>query len=72
MILVCHTKISFLPPGAIGGAIGGADPDPSPPDGIDAAAAAVAAADVDIDEALFDPDDLDDLDDELETLDIDS
>lgn len=52
------------------GAIGGADPDPSPPDDIDAAAA--AAADVDIDEALFDPDDLDDLDDELETLDIDS
>jgi len=60
--------------GAIGGAIGGADPDPTPPDGIDAAAAAAvaAAADVDIDEALFDPDDLDDLDDELETLDIDS
>jgi len=50
------------------GAIGGADPDPSPPDD----AAAAATADIDIDEALFDPDDLDDLDDELETLDIDS
>lgn len=62
------------------GAVGGADPSPT-----DAAAAAAttdingvddhaldADVDVDIDEALFDPDDLDDLDEELETLDIDS
>lgn len=55
------------------GAVGGADP---PPEALGAdggaAAAAAAAPDIDIDEALFDPDDLDDLDEELETLDIDS
>ena len=57
----------------IAGAVGGADP---PPEALGAdggaAAAAAAAPDIDIDEALFDPDDLDDLDEELETLDIDS
>jgi len=48
------------------GAVGG-----STADGVDAALAE-AVASVDIDEALFDPDDLDDIDDELETLDIES
>lgn len=59
------------------GAVGGADPtaetDSSTREEAGASAAAEAAApDIDIDEALFDPDDLDDLDEELETLDIDS
>lgn len=63
------------------GAVGGGDPggpsnliNGASNDDVAAAAGAAAAAapDIDIDEALFDPDDLDDLDEELETLDIDS
>jgi len=55
------------------GAVGGVDPSADESQNAEAAAAAIAAApDIDIDEALFDPDDLDDLDEELETLDIDS
>jgi len=54
------------------GAVGGVDPSLEPLGADGGAAAAVAAPDIDIDEALFDPDDLDDLDEELETLDIDS
>lgn len=58
------------------GAVGGIDPsDQLNAASLDAAAGAAAAepdVDIDIDEALFDPDDLDDLDEELETLDIDS
>jgi len=54
------------------GAVGGADPPPETLGADGGAAAAAAAPDIDIDEALFDPDDLDDLDEELETLDIDS
>lgn len=53
------------------GAVGGIDPSASQAPSGDADAGA-AAVDIDIDEALFDPDDLDDLDEELETLDIDS
>jgi len=61
------------------GAVGGID-SAEPSEGtsgdavgaISAASEAAAAPDIDIDEALFDPDDLDDLDEELETLDIDS
>ena len=56
----------------IAGAVGGADPPPETLGADGGAAAAAAAPDIDIDEALFDPDDLDDLDEELETLDIDS
>jgi len=59
--------------GAVGGADPAADCEQQPVDeGAVAAAVAAAAPDIDIDEALFDPDDLDDLDEELETLDIDS
>jgi len=54
------------------GAVGGADPPPETLGADGGAAAAAAAPDIDIDEALFDPDNLDDLDEELETLDIDS
>ena len=58
--------------GAVGGADPAADSEQQPVEEGAVAAAAAAAPDIDIDEALFDPDDLDDLDEELETLDIDS
>ena len=63
------------------GAVGGIDPTSASSDQVNGASlddalasegAEAAEEDIDIDEALFDPDDLDDLDEELETLDIDS
>ena len=72
---MAHNIESSLFEGAVGG-IDSAEPSEGTSGdavgAISAASEAAAAPDIDIDEALFDPDDLDDLDEELETLDIDS